>query len=89
MISLQNGPYHLSRPLFHRIDMPEPTAPVEVRKYLAAIGSKGGKQKTPKKMAQFAAAQAKGRRKITPKRLAHLAMARAARLAKSKARKQN
>jgi hypothetical protein len=64
--------------------MTNQTPPDEVRKYLAAIGAKGGKQKTEKKAAQFAAAQAKGRKTLTPKRLAHLAKARAAREAKSK-----
>ena len=67
--------------------MSEPEASDEVRKYLAKIGSKGGKQKTPKKLAQFAAIQAKGRRTVTPKKLAHLEKARAARKAKLQARK--
>src|ERR1700722_2495207 len=74
--------YCSGRPHACLIVMTEPTAPDEVRKYLATIGSKGGKQKTAKKMAQFAAAQAQGRQKMTPKRLAHLERARAARLAK-------
>jgi hypothetical protein len=63
------------------------TPPDEVRKYLAAIGSKGGKQKTAKKLAQFEAARAKGRKTVTPKRLEHLAKARAARLANAQARR--
>ncbi len=61
----------------------------EVRQYLAAIGSKGGKRKSPKQRAQFAAIQAMGPYKVTPKRLAQLARARAARWAKAQARKQN
>ena len=68
--------------------MTEANANDEVRKYLAAIGSKGGKQKTPKKLAQFAAIQKKGPYSVTPKKLAHLAKARAARLAKIEARKK-
>ena len=68
--------------------MSEPKASDEVRKFLSAIGSKGGKQKTPKKLAQFAAIQSKGSYSVTPKKLAHLAKARAARLAKIEARKK-
>lgn len=60
----------------------------EVRKYLSAIGSKGGKRKTAKQRAQFAKIQAQGPYAVTPKKLAHLAKARAARLAKIAARKQ-
>ncbi len=68
--------------------MSDDKATDEVRKYLATIGSKGGKQKTPKKLAQFAAIQHKGPYSVTPKKLAHLAKARAARLAKLEARKK-
>jgi hypothetical protein len=64
--------------------MADQTPPAEVSKYLAGIGAKGGKSKSAKKNAQFAAAQAKGRKTMTPKRLAHLAKARAARQAKAK-----
>ena len=68
--------------------MTEPIATDEVRKFLAAIGSKGGKRKTAKQRAQFAKIQAKGPYAVTPKKLAHLAKARAARLAKIAARKK-
>ncbi len=67
--------------------MTEIKASDEVRKFLAQIGSKGGKKKSPKQRAQFAAIQGMGPYAVTPKKLAHLARARAVRLAKLKAQK--
>ena len=47
-----------------------------VRKYLAEIGAKGGKARSPKQEAVFAKAQSKGGKTVTPKKRASLEKAR-------------
>jgi hypothetical protein len=59
---------------------PKPNA--EVRNYLAAIGAKGGKTVTPKKLAHLASIASKGGKTVTEKKRKHLRKALAARWAK-------
>ena len=52
--------------------MTAPKVNNEVRKYLAAIGAKGGKTVTPKKVAHLTKIASKGGKSLTPKKLAQL-----------------
>jgi hypothetical protein len=67
--------------------MASSTTSAEVRKYLATIGSKGGKTVTPKKLAHLSKIQSAGGKTVTPKKLAHLRKMTAARVAKQRASK--
>jgi hypothetical protein len=58
----------------------------EVRKYLASIGAKGGKAKSPKKSAHLASIASNGGKTVTAKKREHLKKALAARWAKAKAK---
>ena len=57
----------------------------EVRQFLAAIGAKGGKTVTPKKLAHLTKIQSKGGKTVTPKKLAHLRKMTAERVARQRA----
>jgi hypothetical protein len=61
----------------------------EVRNYLAAIGAKGGKTVTPKKVAHLASIASKGGKTVTEKKREHLRKAIAARWAKARAKSGN
>ena len=61
----------------------------EVRNYLAAIGAKGGKTVTPKKVAHLASIAAKGGQTVTAKKREHLRKALAIRWAKARAKSRN
>jgi hypothetical protein len=58
---------------------PKPSA--ETRRYLAAIGAKGGKTVTPKKLAHLSKIASKGGKSLTPKKLAQVRAMREKRLA--------
>jgi hypothetical protein len=62
--------------------MTEPKATKEVRQFLAAIGAKGGKTVTPKKL------QSKGGKSLSPKKLAQVRAMREKRLAKLRAERE-
>ncbi len=52
--------------------MATPKPSEEIRSYLAAIGAKGGKTVTPKKLAHLRKISVAGRKTVTPKKRAHL-----------------
>ena len=54
----------------------------EVRNYLAAIGAKGGKTVTPKKLAHLSKISSKGGKSLTPKKLAQIRAMTEKRMAK-------
>ena len=54
----------------------------EVRNYLAAIGAKGGKTVTPKKLAHLSKISSKGGKSLTPKKLAQVRAMTQKRMAK-------
>lgn len=68
--------------------MATPKSSEEVRQYLAAIGAKGGKTVTPKKLAHLNKIQAKGGKTVTPKKLAHLRKMTAERVARQRAQRE-
>jgi hypothetical protein len=65
--------------------MANPKANEEVRKFLAAIGAKGGKTLTEKKKAHLSKVASKGGKTVTPKRLAQIRKMVADRVARQKA----
>jgi hypothetical protein len=68
--------------------MANPKANEEVRKYLAAIGAKGGKSFTEKKKAHIIKIAGKGGKTVTPKRLAQIRKMVADRVAKQRAARE-
>jgi hypothetical protein len=68
--------------------MSTPKASQEVRKFLAAIGAKGGKTVTPVKRAHLSKIASKGGKTVSPKKLAHLRAMTAQRVARQNAEKQ-
>ena len=67
--------------------MPSTKPSAAARKYLAAIGAKGGKTVTDKKRAHLDKIASKGGKTVTPKKLAHIRAMTAARVAKQRAEK--
>ena len=67
--------------------MTTPKANDEVRNYLAAIGAKGGKTVTPKKLAHLTKIRSKGGKTVTPKKLAHLRKMTEERVARQRAQR--
>lgn len=61
----------------------------EVRSYLAAIGAKGGKTVTPKKLAHLSRISSKGGKSLTAKKLAQVRAMTEKRLAKQQEQKRN
>jgi hypothetical protein len=68
--------------------MDNPKANEEVRKFLAAIGAKGGKVLTEKKKAHLNKVASKGGKTVTPKRLAQIRKMVADRVAKQRAARE-
>jgi hypothetical protein len=64
-----------------------PKASEEVRKFLAAIGAKGGKQLTPAKREHLRKIAGKGGKSVTPKRLAQIRAMTEQRVARQRAQK--
>jgi len=59
-----------------------------VRTYLAAIGAKGGKTVTPKKVAHLTKIASKGGKSLTPKKLAQVRAMTEKRLARQRAQRE-
>ncbi len=69
--------------------MTVPKASEEVRKFLAAIGAKGGKQLTPAKREHLRKIASKGGKALSAKRLAQIRAMTEQRVARQQARKVN